>query len=277
MKNYYDILGVNQNATQEEIKKAYRKLVLEWHPDKNPSPEAHDKFIEINEAYLVLSDSAKRSVYDQLFNSHTKKSVPDDQKYSESSDFDDFVNRSREKAKKYADFSFEEFSKSLAKSLGEAGKVVGKSAGNSILYYILGGVVLFFGRMIYSETKSSLNNLPMEERLVFSDSLKRITFTDMEAVRKREENSIITADASGFIKVTQDSVTVLILTINGEDVPREESLFCKIRSVTKSTDSNNFTSFDFKTNEGDISILVKPDGTPFNLIAFPYSFTPKND
>lgn len=277
MKDYYSILEINQDATLLDIKKAYRKLALQWHPDKNPSPEAHDKFIEINEAYLVLSDPTKRGVYDQLLNSFTKKSSFEEKNTKEHSDFEEFVFSSREKAKKYANFSFEEFSKSLAKSLGEAGKVIGKSATNSILYYLLGGALLFFGRMIFSESKATLNNLPIEERLIFSDSLKRITYTDMEAIRNKEENSILSVDATGFIKVSQDSVIVLVLTINGEEIPIEESLFCKIRSVTKSTDSKNFTSFDFKTNEGDISILVKPDGTPYNLSAFPYSFTPKND
>ena len=58
------MLGVSKSATQEEIKKAYRKLALEYHPDRNKNPEAEQKFKEINEAYAVLSDSGKRKQYD---------------------------------------------------------------------------------------------------------------------------------------------------------------------------------------------------------------------
>lgn len=65
-RDYYEILGVSRNASQEEIKKAYRRLALQWHPDRNKSPEAEEKFKEINEAYEVLSDSQKRAAYDQF-------------------------------------------------------------------------------------------------------------------------------------------------------------------------------------------------------------------
>jgi len=64
--NFYDILGVTQTATEEEIKRAYRKLALQHHPDKNPNnPEAEQTFKKIAEAYGVLGDSQKRNAYDQ--------------------------------------------------------------------------------------------------------------------------------------------------------------------------------------------------------------------
>lgn len=65
-RDYYEVLGVSRTATADELKKAYRKLALEWHPDRNKSPEAHEKFKEINEAYEVLSDTKKRQTYDQF-------------------------------------------------------------------------------------------------------------------------------------------------------------------------------------------------------------------
>jgi len=65
-RDYYEVLGVNKSATAEDLKKSYRKLALEWHPDRNKSTEAESKFKEINEAYEVLSDSKKRATYDQF-------------------------------------------------------------------------------------------------------------------------------------------------------------------------------------------------------------------
>lgn len=64
--SHYDTLGVKENATLEEIKKAYRKLALQWHPDRNPKnkEEAEKKFKALNEAYSVLSNADKRKAYD---------------------------------------------------------------------------------------------------------------------------------------------------------------------------------------------------------------------
>ncbi|MBW2120992.1 MAG: J domain-containing protein [Deltaproteobacteria bacterium] len=64
-RDYYEVLGVSRNATDEEIKKAYRKLALKYHPDRNKgNKEAEERFKEINEAYAVLSDKEKRKQYD---------------------------------------------------------------------------------------------------------------------------------------------------------------------------------------------------------------------
>jgi len=63
-KDYYELLGVPKTATQSEIKDAYRKLVLRYHPDKNKDPGAEHKMREFNEAYAVLSDPQKRKQYD---------------------------------------------------------------------------------------------------------------------------------------------------------------------------------------------------------------------
>lgn len=64
-KDYYKTLGILKGATEEDIKKAYRKLALKFHPDKNKNAGAEEKFKEIAEAYEVLSDKQKREVYDK--------------------------------------------------------------------------------------------------------------------------------------------------------------------------------------------------------------------
>ncbi|XP_040913801.1 dnaJ homolog subfamily B member 2 isoform X2 [Toxotes jaculatrix] len=82
MVDYYNILGVSRTASQDDIKKAYRKLALKWHPDKNPDnkEEAETKFKELAEAYEVLSDKSKRDAYDRYGNDrmrNTGSSSPD--------------------------------------------------------------------------------------------------------------------------------------------------------------------------------------------------------
>ena len=66
-RDYYESLGLDKNASDEQIKKAYRKLAKKYHPDANPGDKtAEAKFKEISEAYAVLSDPQKRATYDQL-------------------------------------------------------------------------------------------------------------------------------------------------------------------------------------------------------------------
>ena len=64
-KDYYKILGIAKGASEDDVRKAYRKMALKFHPDKNKSAGAEEKFKEIAEAYEVLSDKRKRDVYDK--------------------------------------------------------------------------------------------------------------------------------------------------------------------------------------------------------------------
>ena len=66
-RDYYEVLGIRREATIEEIKKSYRKLAMQYHPDRNPgNHEAEEKFKEAAEAYSVLSDGQKRAMYDRF-------------------------------------------------------------------------------------------------------------------------------------------------------------------------------------------------------------------
>src|SRR4030095_5686383 len=83
-KDYYKILGVERNASEEDIRKAYRKLAMKFHPDRNPNDkQAEERFKEINEAYQVLSDSKKRAHYDRLGSDYSNW-----QRRGEQGDFD---------------------------------------------------------------------------------------------------------------------------------------------------------------------------------------------
>ena len=76
-RDYYEVLGVPKNAGKDQIKDSYRKLAMQYHPDRNKAPEAEEKFKEISEAYAVLSDDQKRQQYDSLGHSGF------DQRYTE--------------------------------------------------------------------------------------------------------------------------------------------------------------------------------------------------
>ncbi len=65
-RDYYEVLGIEKEASQDNIKKAFRKLAFQYHPDRNKEPQAEEKFKEISEAYAVLSDPDKKRQYDNF-------------------------------------------------------------------------------------------------------------------------------------------------------------------------------------------------------------------
>src|SRR5688572_13831335 len=75
-KDYYKALGVDKNADQKAVRKAFRRLAREFHPDVNKRTGAEDRFKEINEAYQVLNDPAKRAQYDQIYDAYKNGGVP---------------------------------------------------------------------------------------------------------------------------------------------------------------------------------------------------------
>ena len=102
-KDYYKLLGVDKNASQKDIKRAYRKMARKYHPDVSSEPEAEDKFKEMGEAYEVLKDTEKRAAYDQLGSNYQAG-----QSFTPPPDWDNGFEfsggSSNEKASPYSDF-----------------------------------------------------------------------------------------------------------------------------------------------------------------------------
>jgi len=151
--NYYQRLGLSRQATKGEIKKAYRKLALEFHPDRNKSPDAHEKFIAINEAYLILYDDEARQKYDIEYDFHfgkkpdfkeeqTEKEQFNQKPYEESfedADLNDWSTKARKQGAEYAKMAFDDFSKLVIGFVKETGFQLG----NTLLVFF--GIVLTLG------------------------------------------------------------------------------------------------------------------------------------
>ncbi|MFT6443345.1 MAG: curved DNA-binding protein CbpA [Salibacteraceae bacterium] len=170
IQDLYKILGLSPSANKEDIKKAYRKLALEWHPDKNKSPNAHEMFIKINEAYLILYDEQARAKYDKEYEFFFGKHQEAEQRKEDYKQKDSFAEDTHQKSKythtyndpdlnnwsesakrqagKYASMSFEEFGKLLGEVVKETGRqgitaiiyAVSGVIGASGFFYLIGGI-----------------------------------------------------------------------------------------------------------------------------------------
>lgn len=139
MDNYYQLLEVCENSTQEEIKKAYKRLVFKFHPDISKEVDAHNKFVKLSEAYDIISDYEKRKLYDTLRNSNFKSNEM-------SSTYNKWKHSAQEKAKKDAETDFLVFKDNLVKKINETYAVTKKSTklGCGLLY----GLAIFGGSII---------------------------------------------------------------------------------------------------------------------------------
>ena len=92
-RDYYEILGVSRSATEDDVKKAYRKLALKYHPDRNPEDrhEAEERFKEISEAYQVLSDPERRSLYDRFGHAAFEQGAPGGAGFDFGGNFEDII------------------------------------------------------------------------------------------------------------------------------------------------------------------------------------------
>lgn len=140
MKDYYKTLGIKPDCDIDDIKKAYRSLSLKYHPDKNSSSDAADKFIEITEAYEVLSDKARREKYDKKYRKEHSKS---DRDFSLDVSFEEEYTRwekeGRAKANRDANMPYEKFAKQVAREV----KLGVSYIPNLVAMLISGGSAIF--------------------------------------------------------------------------------------------------------------------------------------
>ena len=141
--DYYAILDIPFGSTDAEIKRGYKKQALKWHPDRNSDPQAKDKIQLINEAYLILSDSEAKKVYDAEYLNYKETS------YTENEKNDPFVSKSYEIAsevlKKWISNARKQASDLTKESIQDIigiSKEVGKQVGKEIPYIILRALIL---------------------------------------------------------------------------------------------------------------------------------------
>lgn len=129
--DHYKTLGIKFTASKLEIKKAYRKLALTYHPDRNKSPNAHKEFISVNEAYLLLSDTEARAKYDKAYTNHFKEQQEHQEYFNQESFEDEDLNawskNAKEQAEVFAKMTFEHFANLIVGTVKETGFQLGNS------------------------------------------------------------------------------------------------------------------------------------------------------
>lgn len=127
MKDYYRILQVSRTSTAKDIRKKFKQLVLEYHPDVCKQKNAHEVFIVINEAYQILSDENKRQLYNQIYDKYSVNAGGNTQgSYPKSDPFHDVVRQARSKAQRSGKTKYMDYIKTLNCHFNPAYKADGK-------------------------------------------------------------------------------------------------------------------------------------------------------
>lgn len=126
IKDYYTILGIAKNATQEEIKSAFRDKAKKYHPDVSDLPNAHQLFVEIGEAYEVLKDPRTRESYDNVINERATFSNDKGETYSSTynKEYREAQQRAKKEAESYASISLDELISNVIGYALDAGRTV---------------------------------------------------------------------------------------------------------------------------------------------------------
>jgi curved DNA-binding protein CbpA len=158
MKNYYKVLKLDFGATIEQIKKAYRQLAMQYHPDKNKATDAAQKFIEITEAYEVLRDPTLKAEYDAIYKSifvDTNQSIELINKSKEKQKT--WASRGESKAKEYSQMSYDQFLKNAFEEIkfhsGHLARI-----GCLTYFFIFGGLTMTIGIFFFADSNWTERN-----------------------------------------------------------------------------------------------------------------------
>jgi curved DNA-binding protein CbpA len=171
INDYYRVLKINRNASKNEIKKAFRKLALELHPDKNKHPNANQMFIELNEAYLILTDNEAKVKYDKEYDfwkaGKSKENSEEDVFNFNDIDLNKWAKNARYQGKEFSKMPFDEFAELVKEIIIDLAVVGSKAYAFSFMsifrifsfFTILTGIVssqvlivfigIFFGLLSY--------------------------------------------------------------------------------------------------------------------------------
>lgn len=237
-RDYYDILGLDKSATSTQIKSAYRKLALKWHPDRNKETDAEAKFKEVNEAYEVLSNSKKKQTYDQF--GHTA--------------FDPSAGGpfSRAGSAKTGPFTYTYHSQGSPGSFNEA------FGGFSDPFQIF---ETFFGGGGFNQTYRSKIHYSL--KIDFMEAVKGVRKKLVHQGKEYTVNIPAGADDGTRIRYTDFDVSVNVsphrhFKREGSDVYLDQHL--------SFVDAILGTTLDVPTLNGDLKIKIKPGTQPNTLI-----------
>lgn len=148
IKDYYAILNISNNSTKTEVVKAFRDLAKKYHPDKNSSPNASEKFREVFEAYELLKDEDKRKIYDQYWKQKYQNKTLRTQ-YDFEPEFKEQREYAKQSAEKYSKMPYEDF---INSTIFDIKFIVKKTPtiGAIILLFCLGLFFLFFMFMLFT-------------------------------------------------------------------------------------------------------------------------------
>ena len=150
INDYYSVLGVNIDASATEIKKAFRKLAHMLHPDKNDANNASEKFREVNEAYLILSDEEARSKYNIEYeafigeNNHYNNEQKHEENYEQTykdEDLNNWTKKAKEQAKEYSKMDLNSYLKLLNNIASESFSIITGSILLAIITLVLSAII----------------------------------------------------------------------------------------------------------------------------------------
>ena len=177
--DYYKVLNISENATLEEIKKAFRELAKEYHPDKNKSSDASVKFREVFEAYEILKDKITKDIFDERRRKFYNKQSAEfnNEKYTKSETYEYVKKEANKRAEYFSKMTFDDF---LHSSIFMLKKVTSKFA--LILMFLFGLFMIFFGffALVNTNNNEGIGILIMLFCFAFGGTLIYIAQNDLK-------------------------------------------------------------------------------------------------